>query len=1073
MLLHERNILLAISFFLLSPVSTQLTNNIMKKIATSLFSITMMAQIALAANVIVSFSGLQEGDKAALSIASDTYLASLPVSSNGTYVFENVPQGRHSVKAEATGYNIIEALTVIIGEDGSVMPAEPLKIPITKMSDDPSKWLFEWKEDDSPSGYTTTSNVNKPAEIEFLGKMIVPADVPSFGILENNYHVVLANDGKEWTQEYAYRMVETFKTLPIDYNNAKPAKFTLTSDHLTDDITVTDLGEGYEVSISEDVFYYANPFLVKLDGVRGRLFSKRLHHALANFVTDFGKDAERVNAILSSRFGCKIHDINYEELTRGITDEDASCFQQFKPAELVSIINMYEEMPEGFHKVSHLNYLIRRQDGHKHPIYPEAAAVAWPVDNGYIEFMENAFDGGNNQNFETLRLILHEKTHFLWAFVFSDEIKNDWIEIGGWYPDPNASEGWSTTKDVEFVTQYAHGKNPNEDMAESVAFYLKGPEKLRSRSIEKYEFIRDRIMHGVRYISTVPDHLSFEVLNLWPDYDYPGKIKRVNVTVDGEADADKTVTMEIEINHIEGYEDGASHAITRVTSPGFYDKNGKKHSQFIDIRFEPVDGNPYILRGSNSIPQYGKMGHWTAGDIRISDMQGNERFEGRNDCVVDVYINNPNEDLEPAEYESGSLNYEISETEVDGHHCQNLKVTFKATDNVGIGSSFARIYAESEGFNTGGTGLTDQYGTYDSETHTAEVNFIIPDYFPTANYYLPFIELCDLARTETRIEFSESPLHEPVKKIFITTPTPDTTHPEIDLNRIAVYAEPTHPEAPDGETKVTINFYARDDISGLGPMYYHFIDPQGVLHGNYWFHHRNSGTMFFDGDPTVWEHYQIIHILPQGSAPGRWGLGQMTLSDKACNEYTYNFVETLIFEPDDDMSKYILFADMNDSGILYLTLSSESGSTFGYNYRVIHEESGQEVSGTYNARRASSIARVAAENPADVSVDVSSLPDGQLIVIANILDEYGKIETSKSARINKGEQTSVSGVAASQNKIMINGRMVTVFSISETTISVTTIDGRQSTYPVINGRTTFELPQAGFYIIDGRKFIIK
>ena len=861
----------------------------MKRTVFLAFLLAVMIQSVFAADVTVKFSGLQDGDKATLTIASDTYLASLPVTSDGTYVFENVPQGKHCVKAEATGYNVIEALTVIVNQDGSVAPSEPLKVPVTKMSEDSSKWEFEWKEDGSPSGYTTTSNVNKPAEIEFLGKMIVPADVPSFGILENNYHIVLANDEKIWTQEYAYRMVETLKTLPIDYSSFKPAKFSLTADHLADDITVTDLGEGYEIRISEDVFYYANPFLVNLDGVRGRLFSKRLHHALTNYVTDFGKDVSRVNAILSNRFGCRVNDINYEELTRGITDEDAACFQQFKPSELVSIINLYEEMPEGFHKVPHLNCLIRRQDGHKHPIYPEAAAVAWPVDNGYIEFMGNAFDGGNNQDFETLRLILHEKTHFLWAFVFSEEIKNDWIKTGGWYEDPNAKDGWATTKDVEFVSQYAHGHNPNEDMAESVAFYLKDPEKLMSRCLEKYEFIRDRIMHGIRYISTVPDHLSFEVLNLWPDYDYPGKIKRVNVTVDGEAEADKTVTIEIELNHIDGYEDGASHAITRLYSPVFFDDSGNPHSQILDIQFEPVDGNPYILRGSNIIPKYGKMGHWTAGDITLSDMQGNERYEGRNDCVVDVYINNPQEDIEPAVYESGSLNYELSETEVDGHHCQNLKVTFKATDNVGIGSSFARIYAESESFNTGGTGLTDKHGSYDSETHTAEVNFIIPDYFPTTNYYIPFIELYDLARTETRIEFSNSPLHEPVKKIFITTPMPDTTHPEIDLNRIAVYAEPTHPEAPDGETKVTINFYARDDISGLGPVFYHFIDPQGVLHGNYWFYHRNFDTTFFEGNPTAWEHYQITHILPQGSAPGRWGLGQMTISDKAANEYTYYY----------------------------------------------------------------------------------------------------------------------------------------------------------------------------------------
>ncbi|GHU67611.1 hypothetical protein FACS189413_02680 [Bacteroidia bacterium] len=255
---------------------------------------------------------------------------------------------------------------------------------------------------------------------------------------------------------------------------------------------------------------------------------------------------------------------------------------------------MYEELPEGFHKTPHLNYLIRRLNGTKHPLYPEAAAVAWGVDNGYIEFMETAF-GGDTNGFETLRLILHEKTHFLWAYTFSEEIKNDWITLGGCYPDPNAADGWSTTKDTEFVSAYAHAKNPNEDMAESVAHYLKNPELLMSRSLPKYEFIRDRIMHGTRYISKIPDHLTFEVLNLHPDYDYPGKIKRLDVKVEGAPNDDKLVTVEIELNHIEGFEDGASYAYTRITSPLFVGTDSLKHSQFSDMYLNPVDGNPHIL----------------------------------------------------------------------------------------------------------------------------------------------------------------------------------------------------------------------------------------------------------------------------------------------------------------------------------------------------------------------------------------------------------------------------------------------------------------------------------------------
>ena len=963
---------------------------------------------ALAAEVKVIFSGLEKGDKAILSIASGTYLASIPVSENGTFTFANVPDGKHSVKAEATGYNVMEAMTVIV-KNNSVTPSQPLKIAITKMSKNPDSWTFEWKEDGSPSGHTTTAHKNEPAEIEFLGKMIVPADVPSFSILKEKYNIVLANDEKPWSQEYAYRMVETMKTLPLfyaKYKELKPAKFSLTADHLADDISVVPIEGGYEVRISEDAFYYANPFLVDLDGKRGRLFSKRLHHALTNYITDFGRNISNVNDILSERFGCSILNIDYTELTKPTTQEDAACFQQFKPAELVSIINMFEEFPDGFRKVPHLKYLLRRQNGHDHPLYQDAAAVAWPtLENGYIEFMEKAF-GGNSQELATQRLILHEKTHFLWEYVFSEEIKADWIELGGWYVDPNAPEGWSTTKTTEFVSAYAHGKNPNEDMAESVADYVKNPAILMSRSVGKYEFIRDRIMHGVRYITTVPDHLSFEVLNLWPDYDFPGKIKRASITVDGKPEEDKLVTMEIELNDMPNIEDGASRAYTRITSSNFVE-NGVMKSQYIDLQMYPITGSQHILRGSATISKYSKAGHWIAGDITTNDLQGNERYEGHNDCVTDFFINNPLEDLHTSKYESGSLNYELTDTILEETPCRNLKITCKITDNIGIKRVIARISSDAVGFSQS----VDYDGVYDSITDMAEFNIPLKEFLPIANYYVSRICILDVADTWTYINFSESPNHEPVKKIFIQTSNPDTVHAEIDLNRIYVYAEPTHPEAPDGETKVTINFYARDNISGLGTCEYYFIDPQGVRHGNYYYEHRNSRTEFFDGDPTVWEHYQIVHILPRGSVPGRWGLASINVRDKAFNEYTYNFLETLIFEPDNDMSKYELFADMEDPKWLSIILSSESSQHFGFKYRVIHEKSGKEISGVWTGNQSAENVNVRQLAHAQTAkVDISSLPDGELIVIANVLDENGKIETAKSTKFKK---TAGSGILES------------------------------------------------------------
>lgn len=334
-----------------------------------------------AAKVEFKVTGVQPGDQAVVSIGSDAYLATMEVLADGSYAFEDVPSGKMFLKIEASGYNLPKALTVIVNGDGSVVPKVPQTLAITKMADDSNTWTHSWQEDGSLSGYTTTAYINKRPEVEFLGKKIVPADVPSVSMLYNNYHVILSDEGKKWTQEYAYRLYETLKTIPYSIGEGY-SKFVLTADKIDDDIKIETSGNSRIVTIGEDAFYYANPFLVNLDGVRGRFFSKRLHHALVNYATNFGEDEGQVNQILQQRFGCTMSVPDYQALTAGITNEDENHFQDFFPSEKVSIINMLEELPEGFHKTPHLNYLVRRVNGMKHPLYPDAAAVSWCVDNG-------------------------------------------------------------------------------------------------------------------------------------------------------------------------------------------------------------------------------------------------------------------------------------------------------------------------------------------------------------------------------------------------------------------------------------------------------------------------------------------------------------------------------------------------------------------------------------------------------------------------------------------------------------------------------------------------------------------
>ena len=206
-----------------------------------------------------------------------------------------------------------------------------------------------------------------------------------------------------------------------------------------------------------------------------------------------------------------------------------------------------------------------RADGTLHPRYPLAPAVAWPTAHAdsYVEFMEAAFVGNLRH---TRRLILHEKAHFLWSNLFDATLRADWTATAGWYRNPNATSGWSTTQQVEFVSAYAHSKNPNEDMAESISYYVENPARLQACCAAKYAFIRDRVMSGYRYVSRVRSDLQFRVYNLSPDFTYPGKILRTKISVAGAPLEDKTVSIEVQLHASNGTFDGAQHAYFRLFS---------------------------------------------------------------------------------------------------------------------------------------------------------------------------------------------------------------------------------------------------------------------------------------------------------------------------------------------------------------------------------------------------------------------------------------------------------------------------------------------------------------------------
>jgi hypothetical protein len=144
----------------------------------------------------------------------------------------------------------------------------------------------------------------------------------------------------------------------VDYTGkgCKLSRWTLTADHVQDDITIAvNVTSGEQrVRISAAAFAHATPQVVTLDGVRGAFFSKRLYHAVVRFITKDGTDTKAVEHIMNTRFGCSIESsppmntAQYTALTAATTAEDGGRFQMWSvhPKEPLLILEMFEELPQ-------------------------------------------------------------------------------------------------------------------------------------------------------------------------------------------------------------------------------------------------------------------------------------------------------------------------------------------------------------------------------------------------------------------------------------------------------------------------------------------------------------------------------------------------------------------------------------------------------------------------------------------------------------------------------------------------------------------------------------------------------
>ena len=843
-------------------------------------------------------SGVNHFDDVRVLLTGEGVLETVTPDAQGYFKFSGLSGGEYAVKVRKPHHSAAPARQINLDVTAKSVQGHADDFELEVLGE--GSYRYHWEEDQSTAGNEYSAAINQPLTVEFLDETLTVIDEGVANQLYYDFNIVLANDEIEWSQEHSYRLNEALKSISqkkresYKVQPAAVSQWLVTDKRLADDIEVVDRNGQKTVRLSAAVFTNANPRIAKIEGRRGVYYSQRLHHALVRFVTNDGKDKGAVEKILNTRYGVSMAVPDYGKLTASTTDESAGRFQDFHPEERVQIINMFEEMPKGMHKLPELKYLVRRLDGTPHPRYSSAPAVAWSfLTNGYIEFMESAFKTSDVEHMQ--RLILHEKTHFLWQHQFDERLKSDWIAQGGWYQEANHADGWATTKQTQFISAYAHLKNPNEDMAESISYFIVNPDKLRSRAPGKYEFIRDRIMQGNIYISKVHDDLTFQVYNLYPDYVFPGKIRRLDIKVEGGREENKVVTVEIELHALDKVLEGATHALTRVFS---------EVDTFKDVYLYPVDadGNKLpsntlstTLRGSFKLSKYAKNGYWRTKQIVITDAVGNERFEGANDFGWKLYIDNPLEDLAAPEYVLGSAALSKSTEQREGQSVQIIEARWQVEEAVAMRADNA-CYASLKNERPAIYSL-EKHGEFDDETNQCQVGFVMPHYMPSGNYSMNYLKMTDAALNARGVYFGRDgdSQDEPSPKVALETDDPDITQPELDPNDIQVSALPTHPQAPNGETAVTIKFKVRDDISGYRIASLHLRDPQGIDH-HYWAYNDDGYRLFPQQDPRLWQGYDRTLVLPIGSAPGVWGVSQMTIYDRAGNFKGYDFTEIVHFD---------------------------------------------------------------------------------------------------------------------------------------------------------------------------------
>lgn len=297
-----------------------------------------------------------------------------------------------------------------------------------------------------------------------------------------------------WNTQRAEALVKILESIaPKPDVNVTASTWKINSDAMQEDIRIASQNGIKSITISSDAF-------PDQADEQELVPERRLFDATVQFITENGTNREAIKFILQARYGISTDVESYESLFRKLPDDERGAeITDFENKDLMIFLSIFEKFPKALQKMPQLQYIVCRSDENL-----EFAGRAWTT----LNFMEYDVAFLNSRSPERIsKTIAHEKAHFLWTHLFPEQLKNDWQELGGWYEvkkDAKNKEGWATNRDRKtFISDYAMEKNPNEDMAESLAYYLVYPDKLRSECPDKYDFVHKRIMvvYNERYLS--------------------------------------------------------------------------------------------------------------------------------------------------------------------------------------------------------------------------------------------------------------------------------------------------------------------------------------------------------------------------------------------------------------------------------------------------------------------------------------------------------------------------------------------------------------------------------------------